>query len=278
MQSLLQETLGLTLRALATATICIVLMTADHRNNALQQARSSIGTYLVYPIQYLVAIPGNVIQWSVENLSSRNTLLEKNSELNRQNLELLVRQQQLQSLQQENARLRELMRSSARIDEDILIAEVLTVDQDYNRQQILINKGKSSNLYPGQPIIDAKGVMGQIVELTQYSARVLLISDPSHALPVQNNRNGVRTIAQGKGDPAEVDLLHIPNNTDIKIGDLLITSGLGGRFPSNYPVATVTEVEIRPGEEFARVAAKPTAELDTSREVLLVWVKRESDE
>ncbi len=277
MQTLFQENVSLTLRALVSAVLCIVLMTADHRNNAFQDARSTIGTYLVYPIQYLVAIPGSVIRWSAENLASRKKLLEKNAELHRHNIELLVRQQQLQSLQQENTRLRELMHSSSRVDEDILIAEVLTIDQDYYKQQIVINKGESSELYPGQPVIDAKGVMGQIVELNRHSARVLLISDPGHALPVQNNRNGVRTILQGKGDPAELDLLHIPNNTDIKVGDLMITSGLGDRFPPNYPAATVTDVEIRPGEPFARVVAKPTAELDTSREVLLVWGDRKSD-
>lgn len=271
MQSLFQQTAGLTLRALVVAAICIVLMTIDHRDDTLKEARSAIGTFLVYPIQYVVAIPGNIIRWSSDNLASRKTLQKENASLHEQNLELLARQQHLLSLQQENTRLRELLHASSRVGEDILIAEVLTVDQDYYKQHIVINKGETSKLYPGQPVIDAMGIMGQVIEVSRYSARVLLISDPGHALPVQNNRNGFRTIAQGKGDPAELDLLHIPNNTDIRIGDLMITSGLGGKFPPNYPVATVTDVKIRPGEPFARIVAKPAAALDASREVLLVW-------
>jgi rod shape-determining protein MreC len=271
MQSSFQQSDSLSLRAIFAVAICIVLMTVDHRFDTLSGIRSTIGSFLVYPIQYLVAAPGRISSWSGDNLASRNSLIAENAALHTQNLELMARQQLLLSLQQENTRLRELLHASSRVGESILIAEVLTVDQDYYKQQIVINKGADNNLYIGQPVIDATGVMGQVVELTEFSASVLLISDPGHALPVQINRNGIRSIVQGKGDPGELELLHIPNNTDIKAGDLLITSGLGGRFPPNYPVATITDVEIRPGQPFARVLAKPAAALDTSREVLLVW-------
>lgn len=271
MQSLFQQKISLTLRLLIFSAISVILMTMDHRNDTLSGVRSVIGSYMVYPLQYAVALPGNIVQWAGENLSSRETLIESNEQLRRRNLQLRARQQRLASLQKENERLRDLLRASSQVGEKILIAEVLTIDQDYYKQQIIINKGESSNVFVGQPIIDATGVMGQVIELARYSATVLLISDPGHALPVQNNRNGVRTIVQGKGNPNELDLLHIPNNTDIKVGDLMITSGLGGRYPPNYPVAEVSNVEKLPGEPFARVTATPKASLDRSREVLLVW-------
>jgi rod shape-determining protein MreC len=277
MQSSSQQSVGLTLRATIAVAVCLVLMTVDHRDNTFTGIRSTIGSFLVYPIQYLVATPGTILHWSGDHLASRNKLIETNAALHRQNLELMARQQQLLSLQQENARLRELLHASSVVGEHILVAEVLTVDQDYYKQQIVINKGEGNDVYVGQPVIDATGIMGQVIGLNKYSASVLLISDPSHALPVQINRNGIRTVVQGKGDPGELELLHIPNNTDIRIGDLMITSGLGGRFPPNYPVATITQVEIRPGQPFARVAAKPAAALDISREVLLVWPAMEAN-
>ena len=274
MRSLSQQTSNLTLRAVIASVICIVLMSVDHRNDTLEGARSTVGSYLIYPIQYVVAIPANILHWAGETLTTRNALIKENETLHEQNLKLMARQQKLLSLQQENTRLRELLHASSRVGEDILIAEVLTVDQDYYKQQIVINKGRVHDVYVGQPVIDAKGVMGQVIEVNEYSAGVLLISDPSHAVPVQDNRNGIRTIVQGKGDPGELDVMHIPNNADIQVGDLLITSGLGGRFPSNYPVATVTRVTIRPGRQFADVTARPAAALNTSREVLLVWPEK----
>lgn len=275
MQTLFQQNVSLTLRLVVISAVCVVLMTVDHRNEAFSGIRSTVGSYLVYPLQVLVSIPARAIDWSGQSLTDREALIERNEELHRENLKLLARQQRLASLQRENARLRELLHASSRVGEDILVAEVLTIDQDYYKQQIVINKGRMHAVYVGQPVIDATGIMGQVTELNRRSAIVLLISDPSHALPVQNNRNGMRTIAQGKGNPHELDLLHIPNNTDIQVGDLMITSGLGGRFPPNYPVARVSAVEILPGEPFARVTAAPMASLDRSREVLLVWPGQE---
>ena len=271
MQSLFQQNISLTLRLVVITVICVTLMTIDHRNDALKGFRSTVGSYLVYPLQYLVALPGNLLGWSSDTLASRNTLLDENSSLHEENLRLKAQLLKLDSLEQENNRLRELLHASSQVGEDILVAEVIRVDQDYYTQQIVINKGLGDHVYLGQPIIDAKGIMGQVTELNEHSATVLLISDPNHAIPVQVNRNGVRTIAQGNGNANVLELLHLPNNTDLVRGDLLITSGLGSRFPPNYPVAIVEEVVIQPGQPFARVTAVPTAQLDRSREVLLVW-------
>lgn len=277
MQSLFQQNISLTFRLVVISILCLVLMTIDHRNDTLRGFRSSVGSYLVYPMQFIVALPSRLLDWTGESIASQQTIREENARLHDENLQLKARQLKLLSLQQENSRLRELLRASSRVGEDVLIAEVLRVDQDYYRQQIVINKGKAHHVYLGQPVIDAKGVMGQVVELYQYTAGILLISDPSHALPVQSNRNGVRTIVQGKGNPNELDLLHIPNNTDLESGDLLISSGLGGRFPPNYPVAIIKEVVIQPGQPFAKVTATPTSELDRSREVLLVWPNQQPE-
>lgn len=277
MQSLFQQNISLTFRLVVISVLCLILMTVDHRNDTLQGFRSTVGSYLVYPMQYIVALPSRLLDWGDESVASQQSLREENARLQDQNLQLRAQQLKLLSLQQENSRLRELLRASSRVGEDVLIAEVVRVDQDYYKQQIVINKGKAHHVYLGQPVIDAQGIMGQVVELYQHSASVLLISDPSHAMPVQSTRNGVRTIVQGKGNPNELDLLHVPNNTDLQPGDLFISSGLGGRFPPNYPVAVIQEVVIQPGQPFAKVTATPTAELDRSREVLLVWPNQQPE-
>ncbi|HEY3486847.1 MAG TPA: rod shape-determining protein MreC [Gammaproteobacteria bacterium] len=273
MQSLFQQNVSLTFRLLVITVICVVLMTVDHRNNTLAGFRSVVGSYLVYPLQYFASLPSRMFANTGEQLSSRKTLLAENTLLKYENLQLEAQLQKLAGLQQENERLRRLMRAASAVGEEILIAEVVTVDQDYYKQQILINKGSEQGVYVGQPVIDAKGIMGQVVTVNHFASSVLLISDPGHALPVQSNRGGIRTIAQGKGIANELDLLHIPNNTSLKTGDLLITSGLGGRFPPNYPVGIVSQVIVQPSKPFAQVTATPTALLDKSREVLLVWPK-----
>lgn len=153
----------------------------------------------------------------------------------------------------------------------MLIAELVAVEQDPFRQQVLINKGKTSGLFVGQPVVDANAVVGQVTHINPFSASVLLITDAAHALPVQVHRNGLRTIALGTGLINRLELPHLPNNADIKVGDLLTTSGMGGSFPPGYPVAEVIDVRREPGQPFASVIAQTTAHLDRIREVLLVW-------
>jgi rod shape-determining protein MreC len=271
MQTLFQQNVSLTLRLLVITILCIVLMTVDHRNNALKGFRSVVGSYLVYPLQYFASLPSRLFQDTDTVIVTRKQLIADNALLKRENLELKAQLLKLESLEQENERLRNLMGSAAQLGEEVLIAEVVTVD--LNKKQILVNKGSDHNVYVGQPVIDAKGIMGQVVEINRFSSTILLISDPGHALPVQSNRGGIRSIVQGKDSSNELDLLYVPNNTALKPGDLLITSGLGGRFPPNYPVGIVSQVLIQPTRPFALVTATPTALLDKSREVLLIWPK-----
>ena len=177
------------------------------------------------------------------------------------------------SLEAENARLRALLESTAKVGDQVLIAEILSVDMDPLRHRIVLNKGSRDGAYVGQALIDAQGVVGQITRDQLRSAEALLITDPDHAVPVEIVRSGLRTIAVGTGDLDNLSLPYMARNTDIKNGDLLVSSGLGGTFPPGYPVGTVTEVRGDTGEAFLRVKARPAAALDRIREVLLVTTK-----
>lgn len=245
-------------------------MTLDHRTTYVNSIRSGIAV-MVYPLQYLVNFPANIGNWASDSFNSRKTLQEENATLRTQNQILTSQLQKLNFIESENIHLRNLLESSRRMGERILIAELLSVDMDPYRQQVTLNRGSNFDIYPGQPFVDAKGVMGKLVHISLFSSTALLITDPSHALPVQVNRNGLRAIAKGTGSQTRLEIPHLPNNADIKVGDLLVTSGLGCIFPAGYPAATVVEVNINPSLPFAEVLAEPIAELDRSREVLLVW-------
>jgi rod shape-determining protein MreC len=168
-------------------------------------------------------------------------------------------------------RLRELLESSVQLRERVLVAELIEVDLEPFRQQIVINKGMNHGAYDGQPIVDAGGIMGQIIHVGPFSSTVLLVTDPTHALPVQINRNGLRAIAVGRGQNGVLSLENLPTNADIREGDLVVSSGLGHRFPRGYPVGTIVQIALVPGEAFAEVSVLPSANLGQSREVLLVW-------
>jgi len=252
-------------------------MTLDHRQHHADTLRATL-SLVMYPIQAIVGLPASTGNWLAENLSSRQTLLSHNKELRDEQLLLKIKMQKLESLEAENQRLRELLGSSFKVGEKTLIAELVAVDMDPFSQQLLLNKGSLDKVYSGQPILDANGVMGQVLDVGPVSSTAILITDPSHAIPVEVNRNGLRAIALGIGDTNQLDLPHIPNNADIKTGDLLVTSGLGGRFPAGYPVARVTAVTNNPGASFASVAAKPTAKLLSTREILLVWLEKQPEQ
>ena len=245
-------------------------MVMDHKYKSLESLRGGLSV-IVYPIQLSIELPGTISDWFSESLSSRRKLQEDNDSLRTQQLMQEIQLQKLAALEAENIRLRELLDSSFKVGEKVLIAELLSVNLDPYKHQVVINKGETSDIYPGQPLLDARGVMGQVVHAGPYTSTAMLITDTSHAIPIQVNRNGLRSIALGSGTINRLELPYIPNNADIQPGDLLITSGLGGRFPPGYPVAEVSAVQHDPGHAFSRVMATPLAELNRSREVLLVW-------
>lgn len=244
-------------------------MFLDHRRQLAQPVQDALAL-AAYPIQAAVDMPFGLGAALKEQLSSRRHLLEQNAYLQSQQLLYEARLQRLDALERENIALRELLQSSYSVTESVLIAGLMRVELDPATHLIQINKGSRTGVYVGQPVLDAGGVMGQVDETGPLSAVVRLITDPSHAIPVQVNRNGIRAIAHGTGDTSRLELVNVPNNADIELGDLLVTSGFGGRFPPGYPVGRVSSVEREPGLPFAHIHVEPTAALDRSRQVLLV--------
>lgn len=259
-----------TARLLLAVPLALALMVVDHRYAYLDDPRAVL-SMVVYPFYHLASLPAKVFDEFAGRLAGEATLREERAALRRENLLLKAQLQRLEALQAENRRLRDLLGSSAELEQRVLIAELLAVDLDPYRHQVKIDKGTRAGVFDEQPVLDAKAVMGQVIRVNPFSATVLLITDPEHSLPVEVMRNGLRAVALGTGIINRLELPHLPKNADVQVGDLLVTSGLGGRFPAGYPVARVVEVANDPGEPFATVRAEPLARLDRAREVLLVW-------
>lgn len=258
--------------------ISIGLMTVDHRHGHLENVRSFLST-LVYPLQYIVNMPLQAGSWVSNSVVTQKQLLEENQDLSKDLLLLNAKLQKYDIILEENNRLRELLESSVRLGERVervLIGELIAVELESFRRQIVINKGQRDDVYDGQPVVDANGIMGQVVHVNPFSSTVLLITDQTHSMPVQLNRNGLRAIAVGTGQDNVLLLENLPTNADIKTGDLVISSGLGRRFPRGYPVGTVSNITMEPGEPFATVQITPSANPGQSREVLLVWPYEEN--
>ncbi|MDQ7015911.1 MAG: rod shape-determining protein MreC [Gammaproteobacteria bacterium] len=272
MRPLFQKNTALNLRLFFFMALSAAAMLTDHRHQHLQEVRNSLSQAL-YPLQYLVNLPSRLANWSSEIFSSHGQLLQENQRLKQQQLLLQARLQKLEIIDSENARLRELLHASFKVGENVLVAEMLAVDMDPYRQQVVINKGSNDDAYEGQPLIDAHGIIGQIIHAYPYSSEALLLTDLSHSIPAQLNRNGLRTIVSGTGKTNQLELLYISNSADIRIGDRIISSGLGRIFPANYPIGVVSSVKHYPGRDFVEAYATPSAHVGRSREVLLVWDK-----
>lgn len=257
-------------KAAVLATLAVALMVSDHRQNHLAWIRAGL-TAAAWPLQWLVHSPVAAGEWLGETFSSRDRILEENTRLREAQKLLELRLLRFESLEQENQRLREMTDAVPEAATRAEMAEVLRVDLDPFRQRVLVNKGARRGVFIGQAVVDAGGIVGQVRRVGPLSAEVILISDAEHAIPVQVNRNGLRTIANGSGNPDTLVLPYLPRNADIREGDLLLSSGLGGTFPAGYPVARITEVRRDPAEPLAVIRARPLAALDRDREVLLIW-------
>lgn len=230
---------------------------------------------VVAPLVFVAEIPYLLSDEVGDVVATREGLRVRNAELERRVLELSQISQQFMALKAENERLRALLGSRARLPSEVLISEIVGVVPAPGTHQVVLDKGAEDDVRLGDAVIDAHGLFGQVVEVGGYTSRVMLVTDPNHAVPVQVNRNGVRSIAGGTG---QLDLLQLENvavTADIRQGDLLETSGLGGRFPQGYPVGYVESVAIEPTAAFASVAVRPLAELDRSRHVLVVLSRDE---
>lgn len=260
---------SLTTRLIVCALASVVLMTLDHRQQQLDRVRAALSVVL-YPVPWLVDAPFRFANWVGESAGTHNVLVAENRELRATIRGTAAELLRFAALEEENRRLRALLQAAQTHDYVVEVARLLSVDLDPFRHQLMLNRGERHGVVRGQALIDAHGVMGQINRINPFTSYALLITDPSHAIPVEVNRNGLRTIARGTGDTDRLDLPYLPNNSDIEVGDLLVTSGLGGVFPPGYPVGIVTTVTRRPGERFSDISATPAALLNRSREVLLV--------
>ena len=257
-------------RLLVLTVLSVALMVVDARFALLKPVRSQMSLVLMQTY-WITDLPQRLFQGVSSQFGSRTELVAENEKLKTENLLLQGRMQKLAALTEQNVRLRELLNSSALVNEKVEVAELIGMDPNPFTHRIIINKGERDGVVLGQPVLDARGLMGQVVELMPYTSRVLLLTDTTHSIPVQVNRNGLRAIASGTGNPESLELRHVADTADIKVGDLLVSSGLGQRFPAGYPVATVKEVIHDSGQPFAIVRAVPTAALNRSRYLLLVF-------
>ncbi|QHF43202.1 rod shape-determining protein MreC [Pseudomonas sp. S35] len=261
---------SLGVRLLVLVVLSVALMVVDARFSLLKPVRSQMSLVLMQTY-WITDLPQRLYQGVASQFGSRTELVAENEKLKTENLLLQGRMQKLAALTEQNVRLRELLNSSALVNEKVEVAELIGMDPNPFTHRIIINKGERDGVVLGQPVLDARGLMGQVVELMPYTSRVLLLTDTTHSIPVQVNRNGLRAIASGTGNPERLELRHVADTADIKEGDLLVSSGLGQRFPAGYPVATVKEVIHDSGQPFAIVRAVPTAALNRSRYLLLVF-------
>lgn len=261
---------SLQLRLFLAIIVAIGVIIADSRMGAFSRIRTYMDT-AVSPFYFLANGPRQILDNVSETLASRQQLELENKALQRElmlkNSELLM----LGQFRQENARLRELLGSPLRQDEYKMVTQVISTGTDPYTDQVVIDKGSVSGVYEGQPVISDKGVVGQVVAVGKMTSRVLLICDASHALPIQVLRNDIRVIAAGNGCTEDLQLEHLPGNTDIRVGDVLVTSGLGGRFPEGYPVAVVSSVKLDTQRAYTVIKARPTAGLQRLRYLLLLW-------
>jgi rod shape-determining protein MreC len=262
------------LRAFFLIAAAILLMVLDRRVAGFASIRASL-SLPVATIQYIVNFPTQLAHNLKVTFSSHDDLVKENMKLKTDQLTLQAQLQRLIAIETENNYLKSLMQSSKTIKGKSLIAEVLAVDSEPFMNQIVINKGTTDGVYVGQPVLDATGLMGQITQAGPITSRLLLITSPQSGVAVQNVRNGMRAIAMGDSYTGKLRLMYVPKTADIKEGDAFITSGLGDHYPEGYPVGRVESVIKDPNQQFATIALLPNARLDSSREVLLVWVAKQ---
>ena len=267
---------SLQLRLFLAVIISVAAIVADSRFGVFTHVRVYLSS-LVSPLQYMANAPGTLLDTMSTQVQTRSSLIEQTKQQEQQLFTLRSRLLKMDHLEHENQRLRELLGSPVHKESRKMVAELLSVDSDPFSHQVLINKGALDGVYNGQPVINDQGVVGQVLHVGSTTSRVLLITDSSHGIPVRVLRNDLRAIASGSGELDKLELRNLPRNTDVQVGDLLVTSGLGGRFPEGYPVATVTRSDYVEGKPFAQIEAKPLVALDRLRYLLLLWTDKKPE-
>jgi rod shape-determining protein MreC len=266
------RTTGLLLRCVLYSLLALGLIIVDKRYDQLGKIRRLL-SIAAYPVQVAVESPFEGWNWFRQSVSSRGALAADNAKLKAELRLAQFRLQRYEALEAETQRLRGLRDNTAGVSNRFTVGDIMDVDLDAFRARVLVDKGAGDGVFVGQAVLDAGGVFGQVARVEQLTSEVILISDPTHAIPVQINRNGLRTIAVGTGDSNRLKLPYLPTSADVVAGDLLVTSGLGGVFPEGYPVGTVAEVKRDPAQSLADVDIHPAASLDRSRELMFVWLK-----
>lgn len=248
-------------------------MYVDHQQLSLASLRSSFSV-VVAPLQYAVDSPFRILSLVQSNLSTHQALLNENTALKAEQLLLRARLQKLIALENENANLRALLKSlpqNSQKIERMAAGQLLAVNEGSYSQEVIVDKGSREGVYVGQPVLDAGGVMGQVIGVGLLTSRVLLITDVRSAVPVEDSRNGIRAIAMGQGASGQLVLIHVPEMSEVKVGDLLVTSGLGGNYPQGYPVGVISSAKLSSGEVFSHIMVKPSAHLNRNTRVLFIW-------
>jgi rod shape-determining protein MreC len=266
---------GLLIRCVLYSLLSLGLIVFDKRYDHLGQIRRFL-SLVAYPLEVAVASPFQGWDWFRESVASRDTLRADKAKLEAALRLANFRLQRYEALEAETQRLRALRENTAEVATRFVVGNIMDLDLDAFRERVLVDKGARDGVFVGQAVLDAGGVYGQVARVEELTSEVILLSDASHAIPVQINRNGLRTIAVGTGDMSRLKLPYLSTSADVIAGDLLVTSGLGGGFPAGYPVGTVSEVRRDPAQSLAGVEARPAAALDRSREVMFVWPKLES--
>jgi rod shape-determining protein MreC len=271
------RTTGLLFRCVLYSLLALGLIIVDKRYDHLGRIRRLLSV-VAYPVQVAVASPFQGWNWFRDSVTTRDVLRADKAKLEAELRVAQFRLQRFEALEAETLRLRALRDNTAGVTDRFLIGDVMNIDLDAFRERVLVDKGAGDGIYVGQAVLDAGGVFGQVARVGQLTSEVILVSDAAHAIPVQINRNGLRTIAVGTGETNRLKLPYLPTSADVVAGDLLVTSGLGGVFPAGYPVGTIAEVKRDPAQSLADVDVKPAAALDRSKELLFVWLKPQAAE
>lgn len=260
---------GLKGKAVFFCLLSIALMFMDHRTDLLRLPKYYLEE-ISHPLSLIAETPSRAFSSLQDWYTEKSALLQRIESLEEKELYLAYETQQMAALTAENKRLRLLLQSSSKLEHTTIIAELINIDSDPYRHIVLLNQGASQGVKENLPVLNNLGIVGQTISVSPSSSKVILLTDPHHSLPIEVNRNGIRGIASGNGKLNEIEISNIAFDDDVKVGDLLVTSGLDERFPQGYPVAIIKQITVDSTGYFAKIVATPTAKLERIREVLIL--------
>ena len=263
------QSFGLKGKTILFCLLSIALMFLDHRTTYLRLPKYYLEE-IIHPLSLIAEAPYRGLERLRQWYTEKEELLQRIATLEEKELYLAYETQQMAALTAENRRLRLLLQSSSKLDHSTIIAQLININSDPYRHIVLLNRGAIQGVKENLPVLNNFGIVGQTISVSPSSSKVILITDPHHSLPVEVNRNGIRGIANGNGKLNEIEISNIAFDDDVKVGDLLVTSGLDERFPQGYPVAVIKTITVDSTGYFAKIIATPTAKLDRIREVLIL--------